>query len=40
MSHRVKILACSASKPLAKKIAESYGQELASVILIKTRSYK
>ena len=31
MSHRVKILACSASKPLAIQIASSYGQSLGDV---------
>ena len=35
MSHKVKILACSASKPLAKQIAKSYGQELGEVELQK-----
>ena len=35
MSHKVKILACSASEPLAKQIAKSYGQELGEVELQK-----
>ena len=35
MSHRVKILACSASQPLAAQIAKSYGQSLADVELQK-----
>ena len=35
MSHKVKILACSASKILASEIAKSYGQPLADVELQK-----
>ena len=35
MSHKVKILACSASEPLAKQIAKSYGLELGEVELQK-----
>ena len=35
MSHRVKILACSASKKLASQIASSYGQSLGDVELQK-----
>ena len=35
MSHKVKILACSASEPLAKQIAKSYGEPLADVELQK-----
>ena len=35
MSHKVKILACSSSRPLAKQIAKSYGQELGEVDLQK-----
>jgi len=35
MSHRVKILACSASQSLAAQIAKSYGQSLADVELQK-----
>ena len=35
MSHRVKILACSASQSLAAQIAQSYGQPLADVELQK-----
>ena len=31
MSHRVKILACSSSEPLAIEIAKSYGQALGEV---------
>ena len=31
MSHRVKILACSSSEPLAIEIAKSYGQVLGEV---------
>ena len=31
MSHRVKILACSSSEPLAIEIANSYGQALGEV---------
>ncbi len=38
MANKVKIFSCSASKPVAEKIAASYGQKLGDVDIIEGKS--